>query len=179
MAKLTRSQQRFVRRRVERPAEEPDPLKGELNIIPFLDIVVNLILFILVSMTTVLAVAQVDAQLPELGRGRGGGTPSLHLTVTLADRGMIVAGAGGTVAPGCEGLAAGSITVPKRGDVYDFEGLTACLQRVKRDFPGEREVIVSANPNVPYEAVVATMDAARTDGVNQLFPAVLISAGVR
>ena len=45
--------------------------------------------------------------------------------------------------------------------------------------PDEDGVIVSADPSVAYEHVVAAMDALRRRGNRILFDKVLISAGVR
>jgi biopolymer transport protein ExbD len=39
-------------------------------------------------------------------------------------------------------------------------------------------VIINANPEITYEAVVGAMDAIRQDGTKLMFPDVLLSAGV-
>jgi hypothetical protein len=40
-------------------------------------------------------------------------------------------------------------------------------------------VILTADPNIEYGNVVAAMDAVRSDGTTELFPDVMLSAGVR
>jgi hypothetical protein len=44
--------------------------------------------------------------------------------------------------------------------------------------PGERGVTISANPQIPYDVVVATMDAVRTSPEgDDLFPQVSFAVG--
>ncbi len=112
--------------------------------------------------------------------------------MTIAENGIIVAGSGGKLAPGCTTMQPGRvITVPNLPnpqidanadglpDVYDWHGLTRCLATVKGQFPDESQVILSADPNVEYRHLIAAMDAARADGELPLFPEMLLSAGVR
>ncbi len=180
---LTGVQRRYIRKRTKEVDLDPSETVGELNIIPFLDIVVNLIMFLLVTTEAVLLITQIESELPKIARGRSKGgevsTP-LNLNVTVTDGGVIVSGSGGKLAPGCQDTDSGrSITVPKKGTQYDWEGLTNCVARVKEAFQDEETVTVSANPRVIYEHVVAAMDAVRNKGDQELFPRVLISVGVR
>lgn len=186
MANLTPTQRAYIRRRTKVHDLDPSELAGELNIIPFLDIVVNLIMFLLATSEAVLAIAQIEAQLPQLGRGSSGraaiNEPSLNLNVTLTDGGIIVTGSGGKLAPGCQNVATGRVmTVPKLGKDYDWPALTACVARIKGvpQFADEHDVIIGADPMIQYEHVVAAMDALRGDDQQELFPDVLLSAGVR
>ena len=181
--KLTAQQRRYLRKHGTR--EEPDvsELDEELNIVPYLDVVVNLIMFLLMVISSVAFFTQVNASLPTLGSGGGVGadTPQLNLNVTLAQRGIIVAGASGKLAPGCETTQSGAdaITVVKCGFFYDWVALTACIAKVKHEFPDETKVTVSADPLVPFQDLLSAMDAVRTDGTNEMFTDVVISAGVR
>lgn len=184
MAKLSPQQRAYIRRRSKVHDPDPSEIVGELNIVPFLDIVVNLIMFLLATSEAVLAIVQIEAQLPQLGGKSGGGVaaePGLNLNVTLTDTGIIVTGSGGKLAPGCQTVTSGAvITVPMSGkDVYDWKGLTDCAVQIKTKYTSEKDVIVGADPMVHYEHVVAAMDALRSDGKQELFPSVLLSAGVR
>ena len=60
MARLSPSQRARVRRATH--VREPDPSEqtGELNIVPLLDIVVNLMLFLLATTAAVMTLAQED-----------------------------------------------------------------------------------------------------------------------
>jgi biopolymer transport protein TolR len=46
------------------------------------------------------------------------------------------------------------------------------LKGTSPDFADETTVTISANPNIPYQAVIGTMDAVRRteDGTKELFP---------
>ncbi len=185
MAKLTATQRAYIRKRSKYEEPGPDELDEELNIVPFLDIVVNLIMFLLMVTSTIAFYAQVEASLPSYSRGgvgrRSADDQPLNLTVTVTDRGIIVAGSGGKLAPGCETTGSGEvITVPMNGRDYDWAALRACVAKVKQEFPDETKVTVSADPLVEYRDLIAAMDAVReTDDEEELFPEVLLSAGVR
>jgi biopolymer transport protein ExbD len=49
---------------------------------------------------------------------------------------------------------------------------------VKAQFEDETRVTLSADPEVPYDDLISAMDAVRGDE-DELFPDVLLSAGVR
>jgi biopolymer transport protein TolR len=185
MAKLTPQQRAYIRRRTKVHEPDPSEIAGELNIVPFLDIVVNLIMFLLATSEAVLAIVQIEAQLPQLGGKASSGSasePGLNLNVTVTDGGIIVTGSGGKLAPGCEDVSSGRVmTVPKRDGNYDWTALTECVAKIKAvpKFSDEHDVIIGADPMIHYEHVVAAMDAVRTNGTKPLFPDVLLSAGVR
>jgi biopolymer transport protein TolR len=185
MPKLTSTQRAYIRRRSKYHEPDPSETSSELNIVPFLDIVVNLIMFLLATSEAVLSIIQIEAQLPQLsGGGKSNNTrePGLNLNVTLTEAGVIVTGSGGKLAPGCQDTASGRvITVAKKNNEYDWAGLTECVAKIKAvpQFSDETEVIIGADPMIQYEHVVAAMDAVRGDKKNELFPQVLLSAGVR
>ncbi len=185
MAALTPKQRLYIRKRTKVVELDPSEVAGELNIVPFLDVVVNIIMFLLATTVSAIVISQIDAQLPTLSvsAGRASGTDSpLNLSVTITENGVMVAGAGGKLAPGCETTSLGAaLTVPKRGKEYDWPALSRCVARVKAEprFADETQVIVSANPMIEYEHVVKAMDAVRGNAQHVLFPDVLLSAGVR
>ena len=186
MPKLTPQQRNYIRKRTKYHEPDPSEIVGELNIIPFLDITVNLTMFLLIAASTVAFFSQVAAQLPEYRRGgvgsRGASSAEqLNLNVTVTENGVIVAGSGGKLAPGCETTAGGRVlTVPKRSNgEYDWEALTTCVARVKEQFPEETQVTVSADQLVEYRYLIGAMDAIRNRGADELFPQVMLSAGVR
>jgi biopolymer transport protein TolR len=183
MPKFTPKQRAYIRKRSKDVQMDPSEMVGELNIVPFLDIVVNLIMFLLATTEAVLLISQIESDLPKIARGTRKNdniaTP-LNLNVTVTEVGVIVSGSGGKLAPGCTGIEQGrSLTVPKKGKDYDWPGLTDCVARVKQQFGEEHSVTVSADPQVQYEYIVAAMDAVRNKGKEPLFPDVLISVGVR
>ncbi len=151
---LSPQQRSYVRKRTNHHEPDPSEMMGELNIVPFLDIVVNIIMFLLATTQAVLAIAQLDAALPSLGRRVGRAqlddqSSSLNLSVTITSNGVIVGASGGFMAPGCETTAGrGGIAVPKRNGDYDWGALTQCATRIKHEFPDETKVIVSADPEI-------------------------------
>lgn len=184
MAELTPRQRQYVRKRTKVVELDPSEMQGELNIIPFLDITINLIMFLLIMVTTIAFFAQVEARLPEYGAGgvgrRAPDEPKLNLNLTLVERGVVVTGSGGKLAPGCANTSSGDVvTVPNTGGEYDWPKLTECAARVKQEFPDETQVTVSADPVIHFENVLEAMDAVRNQGDEELFPDVLLSAGIR
>jgi biopolymer transport protein TolR len=183
MPKFTPKQRAYIRKRSKGANLDPSEMVGELNIVPFLDIVVNLIMFLLATTEAVLLISQIESDLPKISRGRNSKTDvatPLNLNVTVTDDGVIVSGSGGKLAPGCTGIQQSRlVTVPKKGKNYDWPGLTECVARVKQQFHDEHTVTVSADPQVQYEYVVTAMDAVRGKGKDTLFPDVMISVGIR
>jgi len=185
-SKLTPKQRAYVRKRTRAHDMDPSEAMGELNIVPFLDIVVNIIIFLLATTEAVLAIAEIEANLPTLGRRVGqtqldNQSSNLNLTVIVTGSGVSVGAEGGWMAPGCATTTqqGGGVAVPKRGDGYDWSGLTDCARRIHSEFPEERKVIVSADPEIEFEHLIAAMDALRAHGTDELFPEVMISAGLR
>ncbi|MCC7538968.1 MAG: biopolymer transporter ExbD [Deltaproteobacteria bacterium] len=199
MPHFSPAQRAYIRKHGKQHDLDPSEAVGELNIVPFLDIVVNIIMFLLATVAYILATVQIDSNAPPIAQAGRRPQPNqeqstLNLTVTVGNDGIFVAGSGATMAPRCMGpapLGTRSPTIPKRmldvvreGQMrrmmtYDWAALTDCVARIKNEFPDETQVIVSADPVVEYEHLVAAMDALRNQGQRRLFGDVLISAGVR
>ncbi len=180
---------------MRRREHEEDEI-GELNIVPYLDIVTNLVMFMLLSMAGVISLGVLDVGTPKLGEPSGASAQAadqpqeqpLMLTVAISDKGFYIAGAGG-VLPGSPDAATldtkNPPTVGRRGGDYDFDGLTEKLALIKSTFEKEKKVILVAEPEIPYDILIQTMDACReqkvkgADGATttkQLFPEVWLSA---
>ena len=167
---------RYVRRALRARAAETGAT-GELNIVPFLDIVTNLMLFLLATSASVLAVSEVRAELPAFGpRGPARG---LDLSVTLTDRGAVMAGGGGRLGPDCRPSSSALPTAARTATGFDFAALARCAREVHDTYPTETQVILSADPDISYADFIRAMDALRADGDALLFPDVRVSAGVR
>jgi biopolymer transport protein TolR len=169
------AQQRSKIRRLSEPKElAPDEEGGELNIVPFLDIITNVLMFVLATVSVTFT-ATIDTFPPKAGGGgaRAPTTPTLGLTVLVVNEGFSVKARGGNVAPGCSDTGPGLAVGKVNGD-YDFATLSSCVTKLKGlspEFAGETQVTISANPNIPYQAIISTIDAVRK-GPNgeELFP---------
>jgi biopolymer transport protein TolR len=174
----------YVRRKRRLPEEEET---GELNIVPYLDILVNLIMFLLVAQATLVSLGLIDVTAPsyaQVASGQGSPTPEkeqLRLTIGIAKEGFFIAAKGG-VLPGdvqgtgqltTDGVEREAPTVPKRADgSYDYPLLTVKLRSIKTAFPDANAVFIAADDATPYEVLVKTLDASREDSKGPLFPGV-------
>jgi biopolymer transport protein ExbD len=172
---------RSMIRRKAKPVEHDPSEEGEINLVAYLDIVTNIIMFLLITVTTVMATVDINVSSPNTGGGGGGpdANPNeLNLTVTVTSSGFIVAGSGGVLTLGCDRTGPPP-TVPMRGVDWDYDGLTRCVQRIKTEFPGETRAIIAANPDIRYETIVKSMDAIRGVPPSVLFPDIMMSAGIQ
>lgn len=172
MAKFTAAQRSVINRRSRPKTPTPDDGAGELNIVPFLDIVMNVLIFVLASITTIFT-ATIPVPAPSSSTG---GRPQpqqdrLNITVKITPGGYIIGAGGGFLAPGCTTIGAATVTVPNLGqrDVdgypYDFAGLTRCMQAIRRQWATEvandHSINISPNGEIGYGILVRTIDAVR------------------
>ncbi len=178
MDATTRLRVRRALRRASEARDEEALGKGELSIVPLLDVITNLTVFLLATASMVSLASEVSAETPTGCRSCSGPAPSLDLTVVVTATTVRVAGSGGTLAPGCAQLGeARTPTIVRDG--HEWEALRSCALAVHRAYPDEREVRLGADPLVPYADVVAAMDALRGEGETLLLPDVMFAAGVR
>lgn len=125
----------------------------ELNIIAFLNIMVILIPFLLVtavfSRTNIL-----ELNIPSAGPVNlpNDAKADLQLVVTLRRTGIDI---GDTVG----GLIK---QLPKAAKGYDFRALSQVLAQVKLRFPEKKNAAILVEPDISYEFLVQTMDAVRS-----------------
>lgn len=135
---------------------------GELTIIPYLDILMNLILFMLLSMTGlgVMRVLKATAETPGSG------------AATSAPVSVLVDASGYDVTAGEM-----TLSLPKVEGRWPLAALTTALINVKASRPGDRRLVLRASPALGFEDLVATMDAAREGpGRQLLFPDVTLAS---
>ncbi len=152
---------------------------GELNLVPYMDIVVNLILFLMLSSTGLVSFGIINVNAPAIGGGEPSDEPKdppLNLTIGVVPKGFWLAGNGGVLP------APGTVTepsIPIVGDKYDYEALTKKLVEVKSAFRNETKVIIQGEPQIEYDIIVKVMDASRQEGFGgqELFPDVMLSLG--
>jgi biopolymer transport protein ExbD len=145
--------------------------QGELNIVPYLDVVVNLVMFMLLSMTGLITLGVLNVSAPKIAgettTAEKPDRPPLLLTVAVGRQGFYVAGAGGVLGKDAATPAADrppTIPLLKTGK-YDYASLTEQMKKIKEQFPNETAVILSADPDVVYDVLIQTMDACREASV--------------
>ncbi len=166
MADQLSAAQRSKIRRLSQPRElSPDEEGGELNIVPFLDIIVNVLIFVLATVAVTFT-ATIDTTPPA---AQSGGvrkeieSEALNLTIFIVNDGFSLKASGGNVAPGCEHPGPG-ITIPKKGGQYDYAALTECARKLKNAsdaFKDETQVFIAANWGTDYQTVISVIDAVR------------------
>lgn len=173
----------FFSRRKLRPMA--DEVGGELNIVPYLDILMNLIIFMLLSMTGLATFGMLNVNAPTYGGGGGGNAeekPPLTLTVAIAKTGFFIAATGGvlpgqTEPSGAPGDGSPPTIARKADGTYDYDALNAKMMEIKANFPSESKLILAAEADTEYEVLVSTMDATReTKDRKLLFPDVTLAS---
>lgn len=188
MANPFETMERLVRRRTRHL--QFTERTGELNIVPYLDIMVNLIMFMLVTITTSISLSVLGVSAPKYNQQVGGGPttppkPELQLTVFISMKGFYISARGGYIGSDGQPLAKGAPrpetpTIERRGDDYDFARLTDMVAKFKEENPTESRVILVADYRVPYDTVIKSMDALRAREANggketkELFPDVFL-----
>ena len=175
----------YVRRKRGRLHMDDEHIDGEINIVPYLDIMVNLIMFLLMVQATSIALGMINVNAPSYAPpGPSTQAPkdqkkSLRLTVGIASDGFYIAAKGGVLPgeqpeqePPPEGQPVKrSPTIPKKPDgTYDFSALTRKLRSIKQAFPDTKAIYVAADDATAYQDIVKTLDASRSDKTGTLFP---------
>jgi biopolymer transport protein ExbD len=169
----------YFSRRKLKPREEEE--MGELNIVPYLDILMNLIIFMLLSITGLASFGILNVSAPAYGAPSAGMAqetpdegPKLTLSVLISKKGHFVSSEDAVVGQD------GAPSVPVKADgSYDFAALNAMMVELKGRHPKETKVIVAADPDIPYEALIQTMDSLREEQGRTrrlLFPDVTLGA---
>ena len=168
---------------------KPHEHQGELNIVPYLDIMVNLVMFMLMSMTSFIGFQMVNTNMPDLSDGGSAGTPppktaaeSLTLNVSVSVKGYYIAASGG-VLPGETAPGTGQVdektqppTIPLKNGDFDYEALTVKMAAIKTKYPAVSTFFLAADRAVKYDVIIHTMDATRGDAQHPLFPDVAFAA---
>lgn len=154
----------------------------ELNLVPYLDIMVNLVLFMLVNIVSFLSFTILNASIPQLNTNPSQAQAQakgeeLLLVLRVYNNSFVV-----------EPTVTGGKSIPKKSfpkitddeskkKVYDTKGLNEYLAGLKQRFPKEDKILIISKPEVNYENIIYTMDAVReTDsGLEDLFPEVTLS----
>lgn len=156
---LSATERAKIRRQVGARVLAVDEAQGELSIVPFLDVIVNLMIFVLATIAITFT-ASIETRAPS---ANGIGIPDRgpNVTILVVREGFAIKASGGNVATGCEAEGSG-LAVPTRNGQYDFAALTACARKLKLISPEIAEssqVFVTANSNVDYQTIISVVDA--------------------
>lgn len=183
MATTFSAAQKAKIRRLSQPHElAPDEEGGELNIVPFLDIIMNVLIFVLATVAVTFTTSIEITPPGSAGKGVRDEIPkkTLNLTVLIVGQGFSLKAEGGNVGTGCEGRAPG-LSIPSRGEDYDYAGLQACAEKLKAlapEYATERVAFLAGNPEVPYAVLIRAMDALRNSATGaELFPEIQFKVG--
>jgi len=173
-APLSAAQRSRIRRLSQPKDAEPGDEAGELNVVPYLDIITNIMMFVLASVS-VSFVGTIDSTPPASNGSRvrsDVNSQALNLSAWIVTDGVALKTSGGNIATGCNDAGPG-ITIPKINGEYDLKSITACAKRLKNANPAfkeETQVTITGNPGIEYKTVIDVIDALRSDGEEELFP---------
>jgi biopolymer transport protein ExbD len=146
--------------------------EAELNITTFLNLMVVLIPFLLVTAVfSRITIHELD--LPAEAAGQTSNRPAVNIEV-MVRRNRLEVGDGRKVL----------VTIPRNGERYDLRKLSEALLDLKKSHGDREDATILVEPDIDYESVIHVMDAVRvietrepgTDVVKKtgLFPAISI-----
>jgi biopolymer transport protein ExbD len=135
--------------------------RNDINIVPMLDIF-TILLFFLIFTAVFSKTNVVELNLPAKSTEPLKLPDGLQLEVVVRRTGLVIQDRNsGPLQP-----------LPNVAGGYDYAGLTHYLERVKVQFPTLRAATLLLEPDVPYDTIIATMDAVRSfDGTEDGKPA--------
>lgn len=155
----------------EDSAEEAEA-SGELNLVPYLDIITALVIFLIFTFQVIIEFRLIEL-LPPAYSARSAQNPSpdpQKPDVTLT---LFIYSDGYKLVTNLPEL--GVKEIPKKGADYDNEKLTQELYAVKNALQIGESLIITASDDLEYRIIVAAMDAAREFEGRLLFPDVLLA----
>lgn len=144
---------------------------GELNLVPYLDVVTTLVIFLIFTFQVVIEFRLIELLPPAYSTtarnpSENPTDPQVTLTLIITrDRYRLVT----------SNAEYGTAEIPTEGGEYDNEKLTQELYDVKRELGLGESLILTASDDIEYNVVVAAMDAAREFEGRLLFPDVLLA----
>lgn len=179
-AAQVRAKARLAMKRREESVEQEELEGGEINLIPYLDIITNLLLFLLASVAAGYVLGQINTTLPDhvpanqvkpVDPALNPDEQPLQLVVSTSKQGMIlwsVSKLEGSLEQPRARIPRLPATQAGEAPRYDYVALNKALYEIaNRRWRGKLrnldtyEIIVQCDPDIPYETVVDIMDAVR------------------
>jgi biopolymer transport protein ExbD len=166
------SQQAKIRR-LSRPQEhDPSETGGELNIVPFLDIIMNVLMFVLATIPAIFT-STLDVTAARVPRPGTLHEPrTLGLSMVLTAGGVSFKTSAYHVGPGCQAHQQGFSVAARSDGSIPWEEVRACAIKIKEANPehrDERDITLLADPGIPHGMLIRAMDAVRRGGDRPLF----------
>jgi biopolymer transport protein ExbD len=121
----------------------------ELDITTFLNLMVVLIPFLLIS-AVFSRITIMELSVP-IGSGGAAGKPNFTIEVIIRNLGLEIADGSSVVA-----------AIPKKDAHYDMKKLSEILIRLKEQYPEKGEATVLMEPKIEYDYLIQVMDAVRS-----------------
>jgi biopolymer transport protein TolR len=179
-AAQVRAKARLAMKRRDEEIEQEELEGGEINLIPYLDIIINLLLFLLASVAAGYVLGQINTTLPDhvpanqarpLNPALNPDEQPLQMVVSTSKQGMLlwsVSQLEGTLATPKARIPRLPARQAGEAPRYDYVALNNALYEIaNRRWRGKArsldtyEIIIQCDPDIPYETVVAIMDAVR------------------
>jgi biopolymer transport protein ExbD len=169
--------------RSSRPAETAEP-----NMFPMMNLMVVLIPLLL-STASIIKIGIIELNLPPAVGGKSAQLEQpkeierkLDLAITITDQGFFLSSSLAVLRTEQEQ----GPSIPMINGEYNFNELSKKLYEIKkkiqRQFTDADRIVIQAEPDINYQILVSTMDAARSIRVEgkevALFPEVSLSAGI-
>lgn len=162
---------RYGRQSSSNDEEEQEGADAELNLIPYLDIMMNLVIFLIFSFQVIIEFRLIDVIPPAFSSSGSSSNsdekPKATITLAITESGYKLLSSTSDVMP--------AIDIPMQGGEYDTDELHDRLVSWKQNFDLGESIIFMADLNVEYKVIIQSMDAIRNDGEKLLFPDVLLA----
>jgi biopolymer transport protein ExbD len=121
----------------------------ELDITTFLNLMVVLIPFLLIS-AVFSRVAIMELSVPTSAGGTASNAPNFAIEVIVREAGLEIANGSSVEA-----------AIPKKEGQYDMKMLSEMLMRLKAQYPEKKDATVLMEPDIEYDYLIRIMDAVR------------------
>jgi len=121
----------------------------EINITTFLNLMVVLIPFLLIS-AVFSRVTIMELSVPTSAGGSALNTPNFAIEVIVRKKGLEIANGSSVEA-----------AIPKKDDQYNMQMLYEMLKRLKAQYPEKDDATVLMEPDIEYDYLIQIMDAVR------------------
>jgi biopolymer transport protein ExbD len=150
--------------------EDEEGADAELNLVPYLDIMMNLVIFLIFSFQVIIEFKLIDVVPPAVGQTASASAtpenPKPTITLLITKEGYRLLSTSPEMA---------AIDIPLKGSKYDTAELHDRLVSWKKDYGLGESIVFTADLDTEYKVVVEAMDSIRNDGKELLFPDVLLA----